>query len=271
VVPSEVDFIGDIASNIVVEQDNLYFASRDSIYMLDALTGNKIWASALPEKLVSKSSIFIHNNLLCMINLGYATRNQNAVNFGAPFFAAFNISNGKQEFLQSIEPKNSLILDYRLQENGQTIILQEDKLSVLSNVSGEVQSSVSYDVYKYGSLNSFVDDDYFVLGKDSISVNLANSEEGKIWISTTKNLIIGLNKNYEVESFYAQKDIYTRVFQYNDILFLRNQKETVVVDNNYRKIAGISLSKNAFIKGSRLFDFNGNGLLVVDLETVFQQ
>ena len=97
-VPTGQNIVHDIASNLVAKNNLLYFASRESIACID-LKGNVVWQTSLPRKLTSKSTLIVENDVVYLINRGFAYQNNRLMEFGKPFIASFNLINGQQSYM----------------------------------------------------------------------------------------------------------------------------------------------------------------------------
>lgn len=268
-IPREADIVGDIVSNVILDNSSVYLASRDSIFNIQESSGKKIWSSPLPENLASKSSIFIQDSLLYMINYGYAIRNSTPINFGHPFFAAYNTRTGDQEYLYKFKSKKDIVIDYKLNDEGNITIISKDQIHKFSAKSGDIVSTFEVDPYKYGEIQSFVSEDYFVLREDSSFVRLIDVDKEKLWVCSNNGLILGLNKDYEIANHYRKDKLFLKSLCYEDLVFLKNKEETIIIDKNNKRIANIDLSEDAFIKGDMLYDYSEKGLFVVDLKNTF--
>jgi hypothetical protein len=72
---SQPDVASDMISNLLIDPEgNVLLASRNRISRIDH-AGNVLWSSPLPEKITSKSSLFLLDTVVYMINRGYAQYN----------------------------------------------------------------------------------------------------------------------------------------------------------------------------------------------------
>jgi hypothetical protein len=81
------DVATDMVSNILIDPSgDIVLASRDKISRMGS-TGTIVWSTPLPEKITSKSSLFLIDSVIYMINRGYAQYNGNFSMIGDPYFA----------------------------------------------------------------------------------------------------------------------------------------------------------------------------------------
>ena len=55
------------------------------------------------------------------------------------------------------------------------------------------------------------------------------------------------------------------------MIFLGNDDETIILNQNNQEIANLRVSFDAFILGEKLYYFKNEKLFVVDLTTIFEQ
>ncbi len=89
------NLVSDICSNVWMDSASYYFASREKLARLDTKL-RPIWTSEISKKKSSKSSIFVQDSLVYMINFGFAIAGNRTTVFGNPFIAAFNKESGRQ-------------------------------------------------------------------------------------------------------------------------------------------------------------------------------
>lgn len=107
------NLVRDVVSNSLVDSSYIYFASKEQLSKIDKQTGEIAWKYPFPNDLASKSSLFMNEDIVFMINKGYAFMGYRQLDFGKPFIAAFDRETGKQKYLTLINVKKTQSLDLR--------------------------------------------------------------------------------------------------------------------------------------------------------------
>ncbi|MGI6522263.1 MAG: PQQ-binding-like beta-propeller repeat protein [Fermentimonas sp.] len=106
---NEPNTYSDMVSNMLIDpHENIVLASKNRITKVDS-SGEVQWSTPLPEKKTSKSSIFLVDSRVFMINRGHALYNRGFVTKGTPYFASFDLQSGKQLFLETITHNNEFV------------------------------------------------------------------------------------------------------------------------------------------------------------------
>lgn len=82
-------------SNWQKKGDSLFIADAENIYCYDSIL-RPIWRTALPAGMGSKSKIMMSGNRIYLLNLGLAFSRGKMCQYGVPFAAAYNLTDGKQ-------------------------------------------------------------------------------------------------------------------------------------------------------------------------------
>ncbi|NPA35698.1 MAG: PQQ-binding-like beta-propeller repeat protein, partial [Chlorobi bacterium] len=96
------NLVHDAVSNVIIDSLYIYFSSAEQLAKINKNSGEVIWKYSFPKKFASKSTIFVEDSLIYMINNGYAFMGYRELNFGKPFIAAFDKETGKQKYLSTI-------------------------------------------------------------------------------------------------------------------------------------------------------------------------
>jgi outer membrane protein assembly factor BamB len=103
------NIIKGISSNALVDNGFIYHASREQIVKLDNETGKIVWRYMLPKDMASKSSIFIDEKMVFLVNFGYAVQYNQQKKFGKPFIAAFDKKTGENKYFSTIRTNNPIL------------------------------------------------------------------------------------------------------------------------------------------------------------------
>jgi hypothetical protein len=258
------DVVTDVVSNVCFdEQNQIYFASKDKLACLDGYNGNVFWSHEFEKRTTSKSSLFIRDSLVYMINFGYAYMNGNPKDFGRPFIAAFNRFTGSQYFFTEVSSKEARILDFLVSEN-EIAVLFKDRISSYSVHDGHLLKDKTLNTIATGNPISFCGDMYY-LPYDSVYLSLSANNPYNLYILNHKSQILTLDNEFQVSNTSSANQYYISYLEGNEIRFLGRSNETIITDPENIKIATIQASPQAFLMGNKLYDIQGNALLEIDL------
>ncbi len=258
------DIITDVASNVIFDDQNqAYFASKDKLACLSGFDGSVLWNAEFPKRMTSKSSLFLRDSLVYMVNFGYAYLNGNRKDFGRPFIAAFNRYNGTQAYLSEVSTKESRVLDFLVSEN-EIVVLFKDRIASYSINDGQMIKETTLNTTASGNLMSFCGDQYY-MPFDSVYLSLTDHDPYNIYVFTDKKQVLTLDNAFSILNTTSENQYYTSYLEANGMLFIGKSRETIVIDLENRKIAEINISNKAFLMRNDLFDIQGRTLYQVDL------
>lgn len=215
----------DVVSNVYSDSADFYFASREKLSRINKDNGKAIWSYPFSAKLPSKSFLFANENQLFMINYGYAFKGiglssygvsydgynrmelrqwKSPVNYGTPFFAAFNKENGEQIFCTTLD-KESPIFDFMIEDDNLLLVLNDRIVKFSISDGGKIFEKIMNN----DELESFIDDyihidggkigDYKLAFKNNqtIIVDADNKKVAELYIAR-KAVLIG-NKLYTIQ------------------------------------------------------------------------
>lgn len=264
IISSGNNLVKDVLSNEITENNNIYLASKEQIVKLNKLNGTVFWSQNLSKDLTSKSSIFIKDSLLYMINKGYAYWGNKRIDFGAPFIAAYNKENGEPYFFTSIDEKKNPILDFKLVKN-KLVLIFKDKITINSLDNGAELFSKPFIVDELGELRFFIGDRLYKNRNDFELSNLVASDTSKYFVQTNKSKSLELDDAFNITNQYDSNQLYFHYLTYQDYKFLVKGNQTIMIDKEGKKIAELDVSENAYIVGNKLYDVNDSRFLEIDL------
>lgn len=257
------DLFTDMVSNVLVDSTSIYMADKSSIVRLD-LFGFEIWKKKLPAGLAGKSTIFMNDSSLCMINYGYAYLNGELVNYGKPFIAAFNKNTGSQLYLQTVGYKKERLNGCNVQQDT-VFLLSKNHIFKYSLKSGSELWEQNYKTDLQGELTQFAGTDMYIEA-DSTYINLYLSDKTKMYVYTNKNNLMILNNDLLPEKTISLNDLFYCYLETNGYRFLENGTTTVVIDKKGQEIAELNISSNVLLRGQRLFEVEANSLVELNID-----
>jgi hypothetical protein len=269
-VTTGYNLVKDIASNVLVDSASLYFASKENIARIDPQSGNVIWSFTIPNDLSSKSSIFIKDSILYMVNKGYAFMGYRQLNIGTPFIAAFNKVSGKQIFFSEISEKKDPILDFQIKNDTLALVFKNSVL-VCSMLDGSKVVEKVFNADEYGELKYFIGDQIYTSSNDSIFNRLIFSNTSKNYILTSKDNVFALDKDLNICEEFATGHLYINYLNTRNYLLVAKGNQTTILDKECHRIADVSASRNAFLIGDKLYDIQEKNLLEIDLTELIEK
>ena len=211
-------------SNLIINDDYIYMASAAQIVKLNMNTGAVVWKSIFPEVDGSKSTIFIKDSKIYLINFGYAYKNGARYNFGNPFIAAYNKDTGKREYItyfdrieqildfQHLDEENiQFILSKRLIINKQPVL--NKRLINFNLASGIVTSEEIFEGDNLNEYSVYLDTKSYKFMTNGEKTFIVNSEG-----ITVAELEVGANSVLVGNSLYSYKKNTVSIIDLTDIL-----------------------------------------------------
>lgn len=284
-VTGEKNNIYDIVSNIVRENSKLYIASKEKLICLDENTGTVIWSTTLPKEAMSKSRLFIKDNMLYLINRGFVTKMQGfprkvdvKTAYGNPFLGAYQLEDGIEKFLTTLPTKEII---NGMEVRGETVSLcSKNNITKLSLNDGKLLATMSFNEKELGELFFFSGDLRFPYAQklyyqsnDSLFHNLNLSDTTKEFVITSKFDVLILNEQLNTVGKINSDDLYlhfTSIDKYKLFTNLKNEYKTLILDKENKTYAEIEASSQAVLIGKTLYDYNKNNLTKIDLSTIIK-
>lgn len=266
-VPTGQNIIHDIASNLVQKDNLLFFASKESIACID-LKGNVVWQVSLPKKLTSKSTIVIENDVVYLINRGFAYMNNRLMEFGKPYIASFNLINGQQNYMTELDKEGHINAFYI--HNNNLVLVFPHKIASYNLSLGSLISEKPLAENLYGELTYFVGDQAFVKTADSTFVALNATDANRHFLYTSTGRILAINDDLQLNEQKNVTDIYVNYltsFGYN---FLVKGNTTTIVNQRGEAVATLHAPSNAVLSGTSLRYAQDNSLIEVDLSSLLK-
>lgn len=269
VLTTGYSLLSNIASNVVIDSSkNVFFASKLEISSIDK-SGKVLWSNPFINNLPSKSSLFIKDSMLYMLNRGYAMKGYKKVKYGDPFFAAFNKCTGKKNFMTSIENDN-MIYDYRIISDN-ILIVQKNRLSIYSLITGDAIKSKDLNPGYFGNLGFIINNtETYLKEADSTFTNLQGRYPKCTPLYSDSQNIIMVNSNLEVDTMFNVSKLWYTHINTSDYKFISNKNYTYLINGNNEIISKVDITNDAFIVGRKLYDIRESLLYEIDLEKVLE-
>lgn len=260
------NLVRDIVSNVIVDGNDLYFASKEKIIRVQK-TGEVIWEYPLINDMSSKSSIFLINDRVYMVNYGSAFKGDRQIIFGKPFIASFNKETGEREFFTTINVKRDPIKGFYI-TNDTMLLLFNERISLYSMKTGGLIFENSINTKESGYLNSFIGDNFYI--KDSLLTRLNYIDTMKIFVYTDKGKTLSINKDLSIAGEIDSDKLYYQYIHYKNYKFISNTDNTIVLDENDNVIAEFKLAGEPILAGEKMYYKKEKSLLEIDIQNFFE-
>jgi hypothetical protein len=262
------DVVTDVLSNVLVDSTSIYMADKESLVCLD-FYGNIIWKTNLPKKLVSKSSLFFKDNLICMVNDGFASYNGRSISYGKPFIAAFNKEDGKKVFLNALGYKNDQVASFQLQQDT-LLLLSKNRVFKYSLKDGTELWENTLKTDSLGELSHFAGTEMFI-ESDSVFSNPLLTDSSNVYIFNNKNQLLVLNNQLDFKNIIPDNRIANCYLETNGYKFLEEGNNSIVIDKKNIPVAELEVSGYTLLRGTKLYEAQGNSFVEIDIDAVLQK
>lgn len=254
----------DLCSNVLIQGDVIYFASKQSLSALD-FNGKIIWQKKLEKSMTGNSFLLIEDSLILLVNKGYASMGKKKVYYGTPYLAGFNKINGINYYLKHINLEENAISDIHMM-NKHFILLQKDKIGVYSILNGEFINREKIPELKFQLNSAFINGKNFIT-KDYASSSISMKTDSILYIYIHENGIIGIDQNIiEIDRFDFQTLLFKSQVSDN-LLFFENSDEVIIFDFNFIQKGRIKLKNKAIYSGNNLMFYEKNTLRILNFNT----
>lgn len=256
------EHITDIVSNILIDnEEGVVLASRDVISRINR-SGELIWSADLPKKETSKSSVFLRDSTIYMINKGYAFSNGASILYGEPYIASFDLHSGNQNYLQIIPAKRDAVRSYQVVDD-MLFLVFEDRVATYSLADGTLINEKSIELDKNEQFSCFIESGAFVLNDDSVFVDVVDFYPERNLLITNNSKVFSITDSLDAELLYGEGNVYQSI--------IGNENYRVLSNNNKDFIACTA-------EGTPIFTFQGkptmfmtsNKLYVMDSELFWE-
>jgi hypothetical protein len=256
-------------SNVLFEEDFLFFASREKLAKIDKNSGEVLWGNSLDKKKMGRSIVFRQDSTLYLINKAYINFASGRYNTGEAFFAAFDERTGQKRFEIATDRKGISIRDYVVNESS-ILLLYENRIAKYSLIDGSLITEKYYIFKDDDRLRYFADDKYYTeSGQFLFCIPKINPDN--IFVRTKKKNIIAFGENLKKGETFQSKDIYVTNFIRSGFKFISQKGKMLVLDNRERVVARLTIPSDAIFSNNREYFAKGRKIIEVDLEEVMEE
>lgn len=263
------NLVRDVVSNSLVDNSYIYFASKEQLSKIDKQTGNIIWKHPFPNDLPSKSSIFMNDSVVFMVNKGSAFMGYRQLDFGKAFIAAFDRETGKQKYLTLINEKKDPILDFKILQN-EIYLVFKNRIEKYSIETGNQIDEKEFPQKQYDDLKYFIGNQVYVTNENENLISLPQSDTTKVFVFTNQGKTLSINNQLNVTDTIEYEDLGIYYLRTADYKFIAKDNQTFVINNDGKRIAEIEASTNAFLIGETLYDKQDKNFIAINLKEIIK-
>ncbi len=258
----------NLSSNVWIDDSSFYYADSKQVSKISQSTGNRIWTTKLPNNYTSSSTLFMEENRLFLINMGYSKGLQSKETNGQTYIASYDIESGKPYYFERFGDKGEYVLDFLTGGNNELILLFENKIYVFDKHSGKQIRSQLFALEKGENFASVNDKTAYVKVGDNFE-SLNERYYDKIQVVNKKGDILLFDAELKNTIKIVASDIYYWSFTVENWVFIEGENGMYVLDDANKDDAHIKLNKKFSINGNMLFSIQDNCLFTVPLNADF--
>jgi len=260
------EFIG-LMSNVLIDSNFIYMASHYELVKLNKNFRDIVWKHAFKHNFTTKSTIFMDDSMVYMINKGLGYRGGQQQNCGRTFIAAFNRQTGERKYFTLLDKNDGAVLDFKPVKD-EAYLLFPNKIATFNFKTGNGGYAKEFPKEDFGDLRFFIGDQVFIDNQHEHFFSLAQNDSTNLHILTTKEIIISVNNILEVMHEFEMDDAYVNYFHTEDYQFIAKDNKTFIINHTGKKIAELEASKNAFLKDNVLYDTRNKSFIAIDLKNI---
>ncbi|MDR2684065.1 MAG: hypothetical protein LBB53_01630 [Prevotellaceae bacterium] len=251
----------NVNSNVLIDNDFIYFASMKNIVKISKNIDNIVWHKKFAKKEASQSVLFEKDSSIFMVNKGLASFDNTIIPYGKPFVAAFNKETANENFLTYTEKP---IIDFDTLDNN-IYLLTEQKISCFSAKNGKLIKEQVFLQKKFGNLKYFADNKIFISNNNNTFFCLKQSDATNLYLFTDNKIII-LDDDLNVIETENFDNIYVYYAKIGENKLVGNSVKTFIIDKNGTKIAELWASNKAVMVENKLYEKKRTDIEIINLE-----
>ena len=276
VISTGYDLVRDVVSNCLVDSAFIYFASKEQLVKINKLSGKVVWEHPFSDDMASKSSLFMDDSTIYMINKGFAFMGYRQLDFGTPFIAAFDRQTGKQKYLTFTNAEKSKksdkdpILGYHLL-NDEIYLVFKNKIAKYNKETGNQIAEKTFSEEKYDELKYFVGGQVHITNQDGKLLSLTQNDSTRVHVLTNNGKILSIDKQLNVAKTIDNEDISIYYLRTKDYKFIAKGEKTFIINSEGEKIAEVEATSNAFLIEDVLYDKRDKSFIAIDLKEIISE
>jgi outer membrane protein assembly factor BamB len=259
VTSSEEGFVWQLSSDILVSNNKIFYASRKKLLSLDS-AGNKLWSNDLSESQVSSCLLFDFGQNVLLLNPGIALYNQNEIQYGKPFVAAYSKASGEEMLNEELDMMPN-IADFMQIKDGM-VFANKDKVMKLQN-DLKVMTLIELGENRYGKFLEFINGDEYFVEKEGFYVPLNFINDNVVYFKTDHGKVFGIDKS-EIEYEYHFTELYKLNTTVEGKKLISQKNKTLLISPNFELLCTFNTGENAYSLNGKIYFTAENKLHIVN-------
>lgn len=268
-VPMSNNVISGLVSNVCILDSCYYMADRRNVVCLD--TGlHPIWSYELPDKKASRSTLFMRDDNLYMLNYGFGLKSgTNKTKSGRPFIAAFNSKSGEPLFFNQLSLKKDMVEDALITQEA-AYMLFDDGLSY-QELTDSLVNITPWDTERHGKLQALLSDTLYVYHPDEQNFMPLAFDGVNCPVYTDQGKIYVVDKELQIREEHQADLVYIPYIKMHDYLLVGRDNDYWVIHKLGMPVAHILVPvRDLTSVGNKLLILTPkNKLLYLDLDRTF--
>ncbi len=260
---------GDINSNVLIEDNHAFYASKEELAKIDLNNGETFWCNQFSKDTISTSSLQKIGDTLYFINSGFGFdfgRNT-PIYYGSPFFACYRATDGKLLFRKPLEQKEKVILDYKI-DNNRITILHPDRLIEYSFNDSSKNNEKFVLSNSEDKLISFLDNKFYYQTNDSLYLPINSLFPLSNNVVTKQEEYLSINSNNDTIVKLSSERVFYNVFMYGDYKIITSTDKTLIINKKDKVVAILNVPCYGKFLGNKLYLGYKERFLVIDLSQI---
>ncbi len=260
---SSEDVISQICSNILYQNDLIYFAGKNNLYAI-TIQGEIKWKVDISAYQTSKSALFLEKGKLYLLNLGVASFKENQVVYGSPYVMQVEPLDGKVNY-QNPLPMFNYPIDFQISK--ELVLGGKNNLYFITLETGKYFYEIDVNELRYGNFLEFVNGDDYYVEKEGYFVPLNFINDNVVYFRSSHGKIYGVESG-KIQYEYHESELYKYDKSFQGYKFIQQKFTTYVLNNNFELSATFNMVEPAFVTKDKLFYFNGRKIHVLTKSTL---
>jgi outer membrane protein assembly factor BamB len=260
ITSTEEGFVWQLSSGILVSSNKIFYASRKKLLSLDS-AGNKLWGNDLSESQLSSCLLFDFGQNVLLLNPGIALYNQNEIQYGKPFVAAYKKTDGEEMLNEELDMMPN-IADFMQIKDGMVFANKDKVMKLQSDL--KVMTLIELGENRYGKFLEFVNGDEYFVEKEGFYVPLNFINDNVVYFKTDHGKVFGIDKN-EIEYEYHFTELYKLNTTVGGKKLISQKNKTLLISPNFELLCTFSTGESAYSINDRIYFTAENKLYIVNL------
>lgn len=252
-----------ISSNLLLDDQSFFLASKEKISKIDFFSGEIKWSFSFLKKQASKSSLFLEDEVIYLVNYGYSFKEERQIEYGIPFIMAFDPISGQQYYQLKFEKKHDPILDFELIGEDLFLIFK-NRIAKYDLKTGSLVDEVVMFGANEGSFQCLTSDNVYY-SPSTHELRSLTTESSMIFVEATNGTIYKVDYNLEVRKIIDVNELSTFQFAFGKNKVVADKKYSWIINSKGIKIAKLPYLKNYFVEDNFLWFWKSNKIISIDL------